>query len=607
MPPSHKSIANPLFKYALKIQRIVVFSCFVIYCPSAQSQNFSLQLIVADSMSQDILPKEEQTYFSAIEARKALLAFRTDLYSMGYLANSIDSVLEDSNSLKAHIYIGEQLKWVRLKPGNLPQAWKEDLRLSLGQFEDQKVVAGELVRLMKRILTYGENIGYPFVEVGLHQIVINEENGMSASLQVSPNLYFAMDTLTIEGDAKISKAFLYSYLGFKPGMPYSEKTITKISEKLRRLPFIQPDIRTKVFFSGNKVRVILQLKDRKTDQLDGIIGFAPNPVDNKLLITGEGNVDLKNLLKRGIAFDMHWKSFQQRSQQLKLGGTYPYILHKPMGLDARFEYVKFDTLFFTIHTLFGVRYMFRGTDYLKFYVGQNSSSLLSIDTTQIRVNEQIPDRNPVDSKSYGIELHLQNLDYVLNPRRGYRLTLDANVGSRKILKDIRIEQVIFRNSQNNEYDVYDSIDLATLQGQFAYSAQIFVPFKKKSTWVCSLSGRHLQAEKIFFNDLYRFGGAKSLRGFNEESLVASTYNMAAIEYRYLFNNSSYFQLFVNGAYTVKEINGVQTKDVPFGFGTGVSLEVKTGLLTLAYALGSEQGNPIRLADARIHFGIVNYL
>ena len=607
MHPNHKSITYLQNEWALIIQRIVILLCLVIYSQSAHSQNISLQLVVEDSSSQDILSNEERSYFSANEARKALSAIRTDLYSRGYLAFSIDSVLEDSNSLRAHIYIGEQLNWVRLKPGNLPQAWKEDLRLNLGLFEGQKVVAVELVKLMKRILTYGENNGYPFVEVGLERIVLTEENGMTASLQVSPNLYFAMDTLTIEGDAKISKAFLYSYLGFKPGMPYSEKTISKISDKLRRLPFIQPDNRSKVFFSANKVRVILQLKDRKTDQLDGIIGFAPDPVDNKLLITGEGNVDLKNLLKRGIAFDMHWKSFQQRSQQLKLGGTYPYILHKPMGIDGRFEYVKFDTLFFTINSLFGVRYMFRGTDYLKFYVGKNSSSLLSIDTTDIRAREQIPDRNPVDSKSYGIELHLQNLDYVLNPRRGYKLTLDANVGSRKILKDIRIEQVIFRNSQNNEYDVYDSIDLSTIQGQFAYSAQLFVPFKKKSTWVCSVSGRHLQAEQIFFNDLYRFGGTKSLRGFNEESLVASTFNMMAIEYRYLFNNSSYFQLFVNGAHTVKEINGVRTKDVPFGFGTGVSLEVKTGLLTLAYALGSEQGNPIRLADARIHFGIVNYL
>jgi len=75
----------------------------------------------------------------------------------------------------------------------------------------------------------------------------------------------------------------------------------------------------------------------------------------------------------------------------------------------------------------------------------------------------------------------------------------------------------------------------------------------------------------------------------------------------LFNESSYFQVFANGAKTTKILDGITTKDTPIGFGTGVSLEVKSGLLTLAYAVGREKGNPIQLSNARVHFGIINYL
>ena len=83
-------------------------------------------------------------------------------------------------------------------------------------------------------------------------------------------------------------------------MPYSEKVAVKIREKLAKLPFVTTHSKSKNILrwpTGTEYAVYL--KHRRTDQADGIIGFAPNTSgsQNNLLITGEVNLSLQNLSK----------------------------------------------------------------------------------------------------------------------------------------------------------------------------------------------------------------------------------------------------------------------------------------------------------------------
>ena len=47
----------------------------------------------------------------------------------------------------------------------------------------------------------------------------------------------------------------------------------------------------------------------------------------------------------------------------------------------------------------------------------------------------------------------------------------------------------------------------------------------------------LQSENMFKNELFRIGGLKTLRGFDEESITASFYNIATLEWRFLFEQN----------------------------------------------------------------------
>ena len=104
--------------------------------------------------------------------------------------------------------------------------------------------------------------------------------------------------------------------------------------------------------------------------------------------------------------------------------------------------------------------------------------------------------------------------------------------------------------------------------------------------------------------MFRIGGLRTLRGFDEESIYASTYVIPTIEYRYLFAENSNLLLFTEGAWYENVSNGAYLSDTPFSFGAGVNFETKAGILTMTYALGSQLNNPIDLRNGKIHFGLI---
>jgi hemolysin activation/secretion protein len=120
----------------------------------------------------------------------------------------------------------------------------------------------------------------------------------------------------------------------------------------------------------------------------------------------------------------------------------------------------------------------------------------------------------------------------------------------------------------------------------------------KSAWIYS--------PDIFTNELFRIGGLKSLRGFDEESIYASSYSMGKVEWRYLVGENSFLFLFMNGAYYDNRSNKQYIHDTPYGFGTGINFDTKIGIMSLSYALGKQFDNPIYFRSAKVHFGIVNY-
>ena len=115
----------------------------------------------------------------------------------------------------------------------------------------------------------------------------------------------------------------------------------------------------------------------------------------------------------------------------------------------------------------------------------------------------------------------------------------------------------------------------------------------------------ISGDNLFDNELYRIGGRTSLRGFNEQAFSASLFSVFSAEYRFLFDQNSAFFGFVDYGYYESEITVKFTKDTPLGFGLGVNFNTNSGIFSLIYGLGRQQGNPILVKNGKIHFGYIN--
>jgi hypothetical protein len=96
-----------------------------------------------------------------------------------------------------------------------------------------------------------------------------------------------------------------------------------------------------------------------------------------------------------------------------------------------------------------------------------------------------------------------------------------------------------------------------------------------------------------------------MRGINEESIYATAWSVASIEYRVLLEENSAVYLFGDQCwYEKKGASGFDT-DHPFSFGAGFNFETKAGIFTFNYALGKQFDNPILVRNGKISFGFRN--
>lgn len=526
------------------------------------------------------------------DVQKILNQKTSENRNKGYITAGVDSSISTKDSLVVFYSKGKQYQWASIKKGNIDE---EALTISGYRptlFNEKPVRASRISALFNRLLLYYINNGYPFAELGFKNI--SDSSGyLKASLHVEKNYKVVIDSVAIKGNAKLSETFLYSFLGVKPGDNYNESIITKIDSRLNELPFVRISKPTQIFIIEKVAVIRIHIDERKASQFNGIVGFLPNNQQTgRLLLTGEATLKLKNALNRAETIDAEWRRLQAQTQNLNLHFGIPFLFKTPFGFDSRFDLYKRDTTFLTVHLNAGVNYAIQGYDFLKVFAENRIGRLLS--TKPYENTALVPPNLDVSTVFYGIEYNTERLDYRFNPRKGWTLNVKGSAGRRRININPRLNP-----------SLYDSLALRSLQYALAWKHELYIPIKGALVFKLSNFGKALLGNNLFQSELYRIGGINTIRGFDEESIFASFYHIVNAEMRYLLEQNSFFFLFFNKAYYEQSITNRMLLDRPFGIGSGISFETKTGIFSISYALGSQFGNPIEFRASKIHFGLTS--
>ncbi len=531
-------------------------------------------------------------------AIKELNSIMVYFQSKGYLLVSADTLEQTSDHITVSIEAGQQLKWAQLKMGNLNPSLASKVGFSEKLYLQKPFSGKQLGQLKERIITYYENNGHPFASVKLDSVSIEENlpagkaGVLKATLNVQKDQFFKIDSVVVVGNAKLNLRFLQRYIGIYPGRPYNEQAIRGISQRLLQLPFVLQTRAQEIRLTNKINKIYLFLDKKKATQLDGIVGLQPNTTTGKTVLTGNIKIKLLNeILHNGETFDLEWRRLQAQTVDFKGKMIYPYMFGSSFGSDYGIKIYKRDTSFIDITNDLGLQYYFSGLNYIKLTYKQRTSNIISTyGLTNVTV---LPDYADVSTQMNGFGVFYEDLDYKFNPHKGISMAINASAGNKKVRKNPKINDAAYAN-------------VTLSSAQYMYDATIsgYINLSKNNVLKLGLQSASIFGDApLFTNELLRIGGLRTLRGFDEESIFTSFYNIATIEYRFLFAQNSNIIVFTEGAFYEKNAFNSYINDTPISVGTGINFETKAGILSINYAIGNQFGNGFDARNGKIHFGL----
>lgn len=415
-------------------------------------------------------------------------------------------------------------------------------------------------------------LGLPFSKLKLINIKKTSSSKLQANLTIiKQKKNRTIDNIVIKGYEKFSKSYLKHFLKIKKNQVFDLKNINKKTKLLNDLRFANQIKSPEILFSKDSTSLYLYINKSQSNTFDGFLGFGTNEETNKLDFNGYLNLNLTNNLNYGETFKLLYKGDENDQKTFDANLTLPYLFKTPIGIDLQLNIFRRDTTFSTTEQSAKIHYQINSKH--KIYTGVSntkSDNLLTTNSTS-----QIEDYNTnYYSFSYQyLKPQYSNLLFPFNSA----LFLDTNFGKRE-------------NNLNSEKQYLIILD--------GYK---IINLNNKNSIYLRINGSSLQSDTYFENELLRFGGINSIRGFEENSILASQYGLINSEYRYQLNKTIFIHSVTDAAYFENKLNN--TKEKLFGYGLGFGILTKSGLLKLNYANGKTENQNFKLSNSKIHISL----
>lgn len=556
--------------------QILAFTIYLIAACIPSSSHAQITLVWTENGSAELFNLKNESEVLSFAREK-----QRDAWNQGNFQYSID-VLDFRNDSAFAIVHSDQPEGLNAQV-NMKATVTAATERRFSRWQQQPFNPNELLSIFDQIITEYENNGYPFARLNLDSRMEGHDSlYLEVNLQQGPLI--KIDSLVLKSEDKLSRSYLSNYLLLKQGDPYKESEIRSLPTRIREITWVESSKDPEVLFTEDGAQIYMYLKARKANSFNGILGIQPNDQTGQVIITGDLDLKLENALRRGEKINLAWRRLQTETQELKLGLRYPFLFNTQIGVGGNVSLFRRDSTFSEAITGLSLLYLLKGSDFVKvFYESRNSNSLA--DATSLSLAD-------TKVQAYGLGIDLTRLDFRLNPTRGITVDVSTSLGNKNIRTPDPDIPDITREREITQWAVNGSADL-------------FVPLGKRQTFRIGLKGASIQAEEIFENEMHRIGGIKSIRGFDEASILASSFAVGIAEYRFLLDETSALYAFFDQGWYENRNPDNQVKDRPYGMGIGLNFQTKPGIFSLTYALGSQFHGPILFRNAKVHFGFVS--
>jgi len=444
---------------------------------------------------------------------------------------------------------------------------------------------------INKLLARLENEGFPFAAVKIQSVyfyddTLNQNHYADLYIQLTKGLKSKVDKIEISGNSSTKDYVIIRELRTETGEEYSQEKINDFPKRLNKLRFFEP-VQMPQFYldAGNNGVLLISVKEKNTNNFDGIIGYVPPATDKESgYVTGLVNVTLRNIFGTGRAAAVRWQKLTRESQELELKYLEPWLLGFPFNVNAE--------LFQRIQDTTYVQRRIGGT--LEYLATEDISAAAFISTEEVIPSERVVPVFTVYNSSTlttGLSLKIDLRDDPLAPTGGVFFETGYSFSRKKINGPA---QYITPALETN-------LNLQRVTGSFSAYYELFF----RNIVALSVNVKELNGPFFEQSDLWRFGGTRTVRGYREEQFLASRISWSNVEYRLMLTPRSYaFILFDAGYYFLQadpERGITENEDFIFGYGVGITLETAVGLLGVSFALAEGDA----FSEGKIHFGIIN--
>jgi outer membrane protein insertion porin family len=530
-----------------------------------------------------------------IDSVKSRLAFQ--LAQRGYLHSTFNDTKlvygADSQKVDLKIYINEgdptYVKKINFK--DVDSAFSSKILPMFEYMQGQIFNKFELEDDISNALTFYEDNGYPFAKIIVSSIYFytdSSSKGYNAEVYLKFNngVQGKIDKIEITGNKSTKDYVITRELRLKPGQEYSQKLIDELPKRLNMLGFFEP-VSSPEFFLNSKNEGILRIKvkERQTNNFDGVVGYIPASSPNQGgYLTGLVNISLRNLFGTGRAASIKWQQYNQYSQDLELKYLEPWILNYPFNFIGSMVQRKQDSSY--------VQRKFQGT--LEYLATDNVSASIFVSSESVIPTQLTSQAFTVynsNAVTTGLNFKIDTRDDPYSPTEGV-LFLNSYAYSRK--KIYGPQKFITPGISTNVNLQRFSIDI---DGYY----QLF----QRQVIALGLHGRELRGSFFEISDLFRLGGASTLRGYREDQFLGNRIMWTNLEYRLLLTQRTFTFAFLDTGYFLRnaepQMKVLKSEGFKIGYGVGFNVETGLGELSISFALAKGDS----FSDGKIHFGLVN--
>jgi hypothetical protein len=385
-------------------------------------------------------------------------------------------------------------------------------------------------------------------------------------LSITTEIKRQVSDIVINGYDKFPEGHKKNILRLYRNKVFNQKNLDNLYNDFEKFRFVKQSKYPEILFTKDSTKIYVYLEKTKPNTFDGFVGFNNNET-KKVVFSGYVDLILNNILNSGEKLSLYWKSDGQNQKTFNLGVELPYIFKSPLGIKAELNIFKQDSTFQNTKTAVDLGYFFNYNTRL--YLGYQATESSDIQNVNSSAISDFNNSYLTTSLEF---VDFKNDDFLFPEKTSFDLKIGSGKREAKLLSDNQ-----FFGSLLAKHNFYlNQKNIVSIKSQNFY----------------------LQSSNYIVNELQRFGGINSIRGFSENSLQGNLFSSILSEYRYVLTPNLYVHSIIDYGY-LKDKTSESTENL-LGVGFGFGLLSKNGLFNLVYANGSTNNQAIKLSNSIVH-------